>query len=87
MMFTNRNTSNGEEGEGIELQPLNPQVRTETAIRATASDEEPTGNVEDDVDGADIGRDGGSGDKERGEAGPESVENVSAPGDGVRCWI
>ena len=87
MISTNRNTSNGEEGEGIELQPLNPQVRTETAIRATASDEEPTGNVEDDVDGADIGRDGGSGDLDGGEAGTESVENVTVRGVGVRCWI
>ena len=35
----------------------------------------------------DITRDGGSGDVAGGEAGTESVENVTAPGDGVRCWI
>ena len=61
-----------EEGKGTELEPLNPPVPTETANRATASDEET------------IGRDGGSGDMERGEAGTENVENVSARGDGVR---
>ena len=35
----------------------------------------------------DIGTDEGPGDLERGEAGTERVENVSAGGDGVRCWI
>ena len=35
----------------------------------------------------DIGRDEGPGDEERGEDATESVENVSAGGDGVRCWI
>ena len=88
MISTNRNTSNGEEVEEIELEPfLNPPASTETVNRPTASDEEAIGVVEDDIDGADIGRDERSGDEERGEAGTESVKNVSAPGDGVRCWI
>ena len=88
MLSTNRNTSNREEGEEIELESfLNPPASTETVNRPTGSDEEAIGVVEDDVDGADIGRDERSGDEERGEAGTESVKNVSAPGDGVRCWI
>ena len=29
----------------------------------------------------------GPGDEARGEAATESFENVSAGGDGVRCWI
>jgi len=49
MISTNRNTSNGEEGDGIELEPLML-------------------DVVNDVAGADIGRDGGSGDLERAEA-------------------
>ena len=85
MISTNRNTSNGEEGDEIELEHLNPQVPTETANRATGSDEDANGVVEDDIIGADIGRDGGSGqsgDVERGEAGTESVEKVHVRGDG-----
>ena len=35
----------------------------------------------------DITRDGGSGDVAGGEAGTDSVENVTVSGDGVRCWI
>ena len=69
MLSTNRNTSNREEGEEIELEPfLNPPASTETVNRPTGSDEEAIGVVEDDIDGADIGRDGGSGDLERAEA-------------------
>jgi len=86
-----------------------PPVPTETANRTTGSDEEAIEVVEHvlhvmhDVVGADIGRDGGSGDEERGEAGTESVD-LLAPGSvsdeeaigvaiemeplvGVRCWI
>ena len=44
-----------EEDKGTELEPLNPPVPTETANRATDSDEEPTGDVEVDVNRADIG--------------------------------
>ena len=75
-------TKNGEKGEEIELKPLNSPDPT-----ATGSDEEAIRVVENDVVGEDIAGDGGSGDEERGEAGTESVKNVSAPGDGVRCWI
>ena len=75
----------GEEGDEAELKKT--QVSTETAYTATGIDEEAIGDVEDDIVGADIGTDGVSGDVERGEAGTESVENVSARGDGVRCWI
>ena len=88
MISTNRNTSNGEEGEEIELELLNPPAPTETANLTTGSNEEANGVVEDDVVGPDIGIDGGgSEDIERGDAGTENVENVSARGDGVRCWI
>ena len=55
MISTNRNTSNGEEVEEIELERFLPPVPTETANRATDSDEEPTGDVEVDVNRADIG--------------------------------
>ena len=71
------NTSN-EVSEESELRPFEPPVLTETG-----SDDKAIGVVEDDVKGADIGRDGRSGDEERGEA--ESVENDSAPDNGVRC--
>ena len=83
MISTNRNTSNGEEGEESELKPLNPPAPTETANIATGSGEEANGVVEDDV----VGARGGSEDIERGDAGTENVENASARGDGVRCWI
>ena len=86
MTSTNRNISKREEGEETELEPLNPPVPSETANRATGSDNEAIGIIEDDVVEADNERDGVSGDLER-EAGTENVENVSAPGDGVRCWI
>ena len=79
MTSTNKNISYAEEGEEIELDPLNPSVPIETENRATGTNEEPTG--------ADIARDGGSGDEEGGEPGTENVENVSAKGEGVRCWI
>ena len=82
MRYPNRNPSEREEGG--EHEPLNLPVQTEFANRATGSDEEAIGVVEDDVVGADIGRDGGSGDEERGEAGTESVENVSVRRDVVR---
>ena len=68
--------------EESELQPYKPQV-----LKETGSDDKAVGEVEDDVEGADIAKGGGSGDVERGEAGTENVENVPAPGDGVRCWI
>ena len=87
MISKNRNTSKREEGDEIELEHLNPQVPRETANRATSSDEEAIGVVEDEIEVADNRRGGGSGDVENGEAGTENVENVSAPGDGVRCWI
>ena len=83
MISTNRNTSNGEEGEEIELEALNPPAPTETANLTTGSNEEANGVVEDDV----VGARGGSEDIERGDAGTETVENVSVRGDGVRCWI
>ena len=87
MISTNRNTSNGEEGEEIELKRFIPPVPTETANSPTGSHEEAIGVFEDDVVGADIARDGGPGDEEKLEAGTESIANVSAGGDGVRCWI
>ena len=88
MLSTNRNTSNREEGEEIELESfLNPPASTETVNRPTASDEEAVGVVEDEVGGADIGKYGGSGDLERGEAGADNAENVFAPEGGVRYWI
>ena len=65
-------------GKDETLEPLNPPVQTETFNRATGSDKDATGVVEEDVEGADIERDSGIG---------ESVENVSVRGDGVRCWI
>ena len=65
-------------GKDETLEPLNPPVQTETSNRATGSDKDATGVVEEDVEGADIERDSGIG---------ESVENVSVRGDGVRCWI
>ena len=67
-----------EEDKGTELEPLNPPVLTETA-----SDDKAIGVVEGDVKGTNIRRDGGSGDEERGEAGTESVENVSVRRDVV----
>ena len=87
MTSANRNTSDGEEGEEIEIEPLNPPLQTETADRVTASVEEAIGVVEDEVGGADIGKYGGSEDPERGEAGAESVENDSDLLDLVRCRI
>ena len=86
MTSTNRNTSNREEGEDIELLEVFKKIQENSNFPpVTASDEEAIGVVEDDIDGADIGRDERSGDEERGEAGTESVKNVSAPGDGVSC--
>ena len=64
-------------GKDETLEPLNPPVYTETSNRATGSDKDATGVVEEDVEGADIARDRGIGE----------VENVSVRGDGVRCWI
>ena len=81
MISTNRNTSNGEEGEEIELELLNPPAPTETANIATGSDEEANGVVDDDV----VGARGGSEDIVRGDAGTENVETVSSRRDGVRC--
>ena len=72
MTSTNRNISNAAEGEDIELlEPLDPPVPVETENRATTTPP----------------RNGGSGDEERGEPGTENVENVSARGEGVRCWM
>ena len=87
MISTYRNISNRDEGEETELEAFNPPVSTETANRATGSDNEAVGIIEDDVVGADNERDGGSGDLERGEAGADNAENVFAPEGGVRYWI
>ena len=73
MISTNRNTSDGEEGEEVELELLNPPVPTETADRAAEIEEESI--IEDGVAGVDIGSDGGSEDEERGEPGKESDED------------
>ena len=68
----------GSEAEvAIEKEPLNPH---EEAIEVV---EHVLLHVMHVVVGADIGRDGGSGDEERGEAGTESVEIVSVRRDVV----
>ena len=58
----------------------NKEVGDETELKPLAP--QASTDIRDD-----IGRDEGPGDEERGEAANESAENVSAGGDGVRCWI
>ena len=76
MISTNRNTSDGEEGEEVELELLNPPVPTETADRAAEIEEESI--IEDGVAGVDIGSDGGSEDEESDEDDDEDSPKTFA---------
>ena len=58
----------------------NKEVGDETELKPLAP--QASTNNSDDIE-----RDEGPGDEARGEAATESFENVSAGGDGVRCWI
>ena len=81
-----------EEGEDIELKPLNPPVPTETVNRATTNDEEPVPDFEDEDEGDDVQRegvsardDGGAARTDAATAGDGSEEGGGGgAGDGVR---